>query len=319
MASWMAGVSTLSEFKGLVQASLERNDESLQAYGKTFRTQLKAYLIESNLGRPAETAPSGVWVPMDAEGWYRIRGSDAENSVFLDITSGRVWKLYSLMGASESDAFADNWVSRSQGLDHCWLSRKQLLGWEKTGSWEQRGIGLRLVLEAARENFAIHSVRWQKKSNGSVALSTEWYSDGKITVNRGVDVEEVLSHVTRMGLLYSDSLTAATELRDSKLGAFEFDFSQNIDLERFSLAVGGGVGSMKLWLVEVESHPDLRRFKGVDLHTWDRLLLDVGPDFAYVSIPQDGCVNAVPRLAVVQGESNSGRTEIFYDGLEIFA
>ncbi len=76
---------------------------------------------------------------------------------------------------------------------------------------------------------------------------------------------------------------------------------------------------MNLWLVEVEAEPDFRRFKGIDLHTWDRVLLDVGPNFVYLTIPGSGCVNGAPRLAVVQGEDNSGKASIYHDGVEVFA
>jgi hypothetical protein len=71
--------------------------------------------------------------------------------------------------------------------------------------------------------------------------------------------------------------------------------------------------------MEIEHHEDFRRYKGVDLHTWDRILLDVGLDYAYLTIPGKGCVNAAPRLAVLQGEDNAGVTTIYHDGVEVFA
>ena len=79
------------------------------------------------------------------------------------------------------------------------------------------------------------------------------------------------------------------------------------------------MGDMRLWLIEFESEPDFRRYKGVDLHNWDRVFLDVGTDYAYLTIPRKGCVNAAPRIATIQGEDNAGRTQIFFDGVELFA
>jgi len=90
-------------------------------------------------------------------------------------------------------------------------------------------------------------------------------------------------------------------------------------LDVFSATVTKGQGAMKLWLAEIEACQDFRRFKGVDLHTWDRILLDVGPDYVYLTVPGKGCVNAAPRLAVVQGEDNAGRASIYHDGTEVFA
>lgn len=347
----MPHLTTLREFKTLVQANLEGNEESLRAFRRTQKTQLKAYLVESSseTSRDIPQLPGCHWDRLDSQGWYIASGETLPgDSIVLDATMPRVWKLYSLLGATESDALVDTWRSNSRGLDYCWLSRKQLLSWEKTGDWTLRGMGLRFddgltpedeagnfslkawhgafqyvpelqpILDRAKEHFAIHSVRWQKRAGGSVAISAEWYSNGKVTINRAVDVDETLAVITNMALRYSDSLTNATELRDAKLGAFEFDFGQRPSLEAFAKTVAAGAGEMGLWLVELAALPDMRRFRGVDLHTWDRVFIDAGPDYAYVSVPRDGCVNAVPRLAVIQGEDNAGRTEIFYDGVEVF-
>ncbi|UCG54876.1 MAG: hypothetical protein JSV32_01260, partial [Dehalococcoidia bacterium] len=175
------------------------------------------------------------------------------------------------------------------------------------------------VLESAKENFAIYSVRWQKRVNGSVVISAEWYSNGKITINRANDVDEVFIYIADMANRYADAISEATKLRDSTMGAFEIDFTQEIDLAAFSDTVTKGKGEMRLWLVETENYSDFRRFRGVDLHTWDRILLDIGPNYAYITIPGRGCVNAAPRIATIQGEDNAGRTYIFHDGVEVFA
>ena len=124
--------------------------------------------------------------------------------------------------------------------------------------------------------------------------------------------------VSDMANLYEDALVEATTLRNESLGAFELNFAQSIDLEAFSKTVSMGKGRMNLWLIETETEPDFRRFKGVDLHTWDRIFLDVGPDFAYLTVPGRGCVNAAPRIATIQGEDNAGKTSIFFDGVEVF-
>ena len=105
---------------------------------------------------------------------------------------------------------------------------------------------------------------------------------------------------------YEEALLEATNLRNSTMAPFEIDFTQTIDLDAFSSTVSKGKGDMNLWLIEIEHYEDFRRFKGIDLHTWDRVLLDVGLDHAYLTIPGEGCVNAAPRLAVVQGEDNAG-------------
>ena len=71
-------------------------------------------------------------------------------------------------------------------------------------------------------------------------------------------------------------------------------------------------------MVKTEDSGDFARFGGVDLHTWDRILLDMGNKYAYMTIPGKGCVNAAPRLVTVQGETVAGKTQVYYNGDEIF-
>lgn len=343
-------IETLQDVKEFIQATLDGNEESLAAFGKTYLTQLKCYLVEST-GQDVRRigCPIGTWHSLDAPGWYANEEDKRSSGLFLDASQGRVWRLYSLLDAVESDGLVDKWIRSTRGLDYAWLSRYHMFRWEQSGTWKLRGIGLRFsdgltpideqghfslkawhgaaqylrglqeLLDVARDNFAIHSARWQKIADGSVSVSSEWYSNGKVTVNRGVDVDEVLAHISDMAFQYQDALSFASELREDELGAFEFNFAQKVDLDAFSNVVARGIGDMRLWMLEVESEPDFRRFKGLDLHTWDRVFLDLGEDFAYLTIPAKGCINAIPRLAVIQGEDNGGKTDIFYNGERVFA
>ena len=127
-----------------------------------------------------------------------------------------------------------------------------------------------------------------------------------------------MSSIAEMANKYEDAITEATDIRDKSIGAFEIDFTQNIDLNAFSSTVLSGKGKMNLWLVETHSEPGFKRFKGVDLHNWDRIFLDIGETYAYLTIPGKGCVNAAPRIATIQGEDNAGKTSIYFDGVELF-
>jgi hypothetical protein len=345
----MKHIQTLQGLKEVLQAGFDDNEALLEQYGQTHITQLKAYLLETNRSIDEVGCPLGRWKSLDASGWYINHGSQSPNTLFLDTTRERVWILYTVLDATEADAVTDKWIRNLQGLDRCWLSRNHLLHYDAKESWQQRGLGLKFsdglasdektgyfslkawygatekvhglagVLETARENFAIYSSRWQKLKEDSVTLAVEWYSSGKVTVNKAIDLDEVMLSISDMANRYEDALVEATTLRDESLGAFELNFTQNIDLEAFSKAVSMGKGRMNLWLIETETEPDFRRFKGVDLHTWDRVFLDVGSDFAYLTVPGKGCVNAAPRIATIQGEDNAGKTSIFFDGVEVFA
>ncbi len=344
----MANVRTLRDLKEMLQAGFEENEETLAKYGEIHLTQLKAYLLETNLSIGEVECPLGRWQSLDAKGWYVNGRGNSPNSLFLDTNRKRVWILYTILDANEADSLIEKWIRRVKGLDRCWLSRSHLLHYDNKESWQQRGLGLKFsdglspedeagyfslkawygatqkieglaeVLETARDKFAIYSTRWQKNREGSVTLAIEWYSSGKATVNRATDVDEAMLSISDTANLYEDALVEATELRDNSMGAFELDFTQNIDLDAFSKTVSTGKGKMNLWLIETETEPNFRRFKGVDLHTWDRVFLDIGQNFAYLTVPGRGCVNAAPRIATIQGEDNAGKTSIYFDGVELF-
>jgi hypothetical protein len=347
----MPMVKTFREVSALFQANFEGDEKALAEAGFHGETQLKAYLIESGSKTPGDTgSPYVGWRGLDAPGWYIAEGGNTDpNTFFLDASDPRVWRLFSLVESRESDLLVDRWVGRRKGLDRCWLMRGQLLRWEGNTEWKRRGMGLKFndglspdedsggfslkawhgqtrqiagvdrLLKEARDQFAINSVRWQKVSNGSVTLSAEWYSDGKVTINRATSIDEMFLAVGEMATRYSDSLAHATKLRDETRASFELDFTQTIDPNAFAVVSAQGAGDMKLWLVEDDADGPLRRFQGVDLHTWDRLLVEVAPDHGFVTVPGSGCVNAAPRIATLQGEDNAGKTSVFLDGVELFA
>jgi hypothetical protein len=346
----MSRIRSFKEFTRLIQSVLENDEARLTQFGIQSPTQLKAYLIEARGTTPLDQgSPSGPWISLDSKGWYVAEADSEPNTFYLDATDKSVWKLYSLRDATESHRMVEKWVSAWRGLDHCWLTRGQLLHWEGQTSWQRRGLGLKFadgltaeeeqenfslkawygashrlaslegILTTAQNQFAINSVRWQKISGGSVSMSAEWYSDGTVTFNRAASVEDAILAVTTLANRYSDGLAHATELKGSTLGAFEVDFSQPVALDAFSEVAARGASPMRLWLVETESSDSMKRFSGVDMHTWDRVLIDLSSDHAFVTVPGNGCVNAVPRIATLQGEDNAGKTEILFDGAPVFA
>jgi hypothetical protein len=348
----MKSIHSLKDVKERLQAGFDNKEDSIQDSGERNGTQLKAYLIENNNVAPLEVgSPKGEWRELEDKRWFVNIDKDYPESFYLDTTRSRVWILYSIIDTNHSDIFVKDWVGRGKKLDRCWLSRKQLLHWGNltNASWVKRGVGLAFsdglspdedaanfslkawhgkkklpagldkVLATAQKEFAIHSIRWQKRSNSSVDMSTEWYSNGKVTINRATDVDDVFIWVTEMANYYSNALKNATTLRDTTFAAFELDFSQEINLNAFTSKVLNGAGDMKLWLTETERQKDFARYKGVDLHTWDRVFIDVGVNYAYLTIPKGGCVNAAPRIATIQGEDNAGYTKIFHEGVEVFA
>ncbi len=345
----MASIQTVTDLKQRFQDVFDKNEESVSLFGEMSNIQLKVYLVENSGRISGPPALAGRWRPLESSGWYVAEESDEPETLFIDASADRVWRVFSLLRAYDSDTLVEGWLKANPGLDSCWLQRAHLMHWQGRQDWRERGYGIRFsdgltieeergyfslkawhgssrvlpelqdVVNRAREGFAISSVRWERRSGGSTALLAECYSYGKVTINRADDVEEVIHLSSELSSRYERALVEAEKARGSSLVPFELDFRQKVDLEAFSSVVRVGRGPMKLWLTEVEHEVDFRSYKGVDMHTGDRVFLDLGTDYAYLNIPGKGCVNAAPRLAVIQGEDSAGLTQVRYDGVEVFA
>ena len=140
----MSNSQSFAEMKNLFQAGLEGNKESLTRFGATYWTQLKAYLLESN--RQVKDLPNApndsIWKSLDAPHWYINIGGSTPGSLFLDASRERVWILYSLLKAEDSDNAISKWIGGKKGLDRCWLSYNHLMHYKKIESWVEKGIGL---------------------------------------------------------------------------------------------------------------------------------------------------------------------------------
>lgn len=344
----MTGPESFREFARTLQSIFEGNEESLERFQRTSEIQLKTYLVESNTQIQQSRPPLGRWRSLDAPGWYTIDTGRAEDFLTVD-AGGPIWRVFSLIEATRSDAVIGEWIANVRGLDRCWLSRAQLLHWAGQGEWTQRGVGIRFddglepadragnfsmkawhgdrevipgigkVIELAQQQLAVSSARWQRVSGGRTRLLAETYSDGKITFNRAEDVDEVMNFSQALADDYRERINRANSLRNNSLAPFEFEFAQEISLESFAETVGAGRGPMRLWLVETKQERDFRRFRGVDMHTWDRIYFDLTPRYGCLTVPGKGCVNAAPRIAAIQGEDNAGKTRVLADGVDLFA
>lgn len=351
----MAIPKSLYFFKELLQTSFTESEEDYDSDDDTYLEDskgknLKAYMIESHR-KIQETQIDNytIWKKFeDVDTWYYSVDNETSSKFFvIDATSSRVWILYSILNVNEVDKIVKKLVKLTPKLDHCWLSRGFLESFKKQIGWKEKGIGLKYrnilsdqdnratlslkawygsnrikgwdeFIEQAKEQVTISSIRWKKIIEGQTRITSEWYNYGKVTITASEDIEETLMAITSMARRYEKSLIEATKLRDESFGAFELNFTQHIDLESFSEAVSMGKSAMNLWLTETESEFDFKRFRGVDMHTWDVVFLDLGVDYAYLTIPGKGCVNAAPRIATIQAENTAGKTDIYFNGDEIF-
>ena len=329
---------TLFDFKEQALSNLRANSDRESRK----QTHLKVQLIEVNTDELPRMDGFSEWRKLDgASAWYIC--DNASDYYVVNKVNGRVWAVYSLAKAESFNRKTDSWINGNLKLDNCWTSSSSIQRLMKDMDWSERGIGLRYedctapdndrtsvsirawygndsrigrMFSEARNDFSVSSLRL--KSNSDDETKSEWYTDGRVTVNSSEDVDTVIYTVGEVADHYCGELEQATKWRDQEKGSFEFSFSRKVDLERYEARITKGTKDLKMWMVKTEGTEDFVRFGGVDMHTWDRVFLDMGEDFAYMTVPGNGCVNAAPRLVTVQGETVTGKTKVFYNGDEIF-
>lgn len=329
---------SLFDFKEQVLSNLQANTD---AESKR-QSHLKMQLVEVNTSEIPPLRGFNEWKLLEGtSSWYICNNS--EDYYVVNRINDRVWSLYSLAKVDRFKTVVSSWINGNLLLDNCWTSAGSIQGFMKKMGWAERGMGLRYedctaphdnrtaisikawygddekikgLFSEARKDFSISSLRMKSTSDDNT--TSEWYTDGRITINSSEDVDSIIYAIGEVSNHYNNELVQATKWRDEEKGSFEFTFSRSIDLERYESRVSKGTKDLKLWMVKTEDSGDFVRFGGVDLHTWDRILLDMGSDFAYMTIPGKGCVNAAPRLVTVQGETVAGKTQVYYNGDEIF-
>lgn len=334
-----AAISSLDQFKEVVINNLSKN---VDVRNYDAKSHLKVQLIESNLSEIPSIQFFEPWKKLEDTGYWFVTSNSKGETVILNKYTERIWALYSLMKVDTFSKVINGWVDRTLGLDRCWLPLGFLQYVGKEMNWIERGIGIRFrdalseevfpsqvslkawygsngliskLVGGLKDNFSVNSLRYKEQDTSTVS---EWYSNGKITFNSSNDFEMVLDSVNSILDKYSSELEYATKLRESERGSFELVFKQNVNKDLYSETVKTGKTDLKLWMTEIESYSDFKRFRGVDLHTWDRVFLDLGDNYAYLTVPGRGCVNAAPRIVTLQGESVMGKTKVFYNGDEIF-
>lgn len=328
---------SLNEFKSFIDTNLRDNVQS-----ESLRPQLKVQMIESNLQVMPTIDGFSEWTKMEDSGYWYVCNDSRGDYIVLNKLSERIWSAYSLMKMNKFDKITSNWIRGNIGLDKCWLSTDYIKGVAAEYSWDDRGMGIKYkdslffgdipsqvsikawyglnddvkkMLEQFADRFSINSLRFK---DHNCSMTSEWYSSGKITFNASDDADAPLNAIDFITNMYERELRDVEKIVREDKCSFEFRFKQQLNLESYSEVVSSGKGELKLWMTETEKYDDFRRFRGVDLHTWDRVFLDMGQDYAYMTIPGKGCVNAAPRLVAIHGESSTGNTKVYLQGAEIF-
>ena len=110
----MKKIESLNDLKEKFQAVFDYNEETLEIFGKTYSNQVKAYLLEINdLKIENLSCPDGKWKKIDDAGWFTNNESENSGTYFLDATRNRVWIIYSIIEALESDVHINNLIKKA--------------------------------------------------------------------------------------------------------------------------------------------------------------------------------------------------------------
>ena len=270
---------SVSDFKELAQSNIGA-DSSEEGRG---HKGLWVQLIEVNTDEPPIIGGFSAWTKLGgADSWY-ICNNGAECCT-INLVNDRVWAVYSLGKTESFDRTMNSWIDGNLLLDNCWT--------------------------------VSGSIRRLAESYSDDGTESELCDEGRITVGHSDDIDSVISAIGTIAEHYHNELELATKLRNGDEGSFEFEFARKVSLGSYERFLSKGARDLKMLMVKTEDDGDFVRFGGVDTHTWGRILLDMGLDSAYMTIPGNGCVNAVPRLAAFQGKNGGAR--IYYNGDEIF-
>lgn len=97
------------------------------------------------------------------------------------------------------------------------------------------------------------------------------------------------------------------------LGTYELDLSAGFDHKKFEEDAASGTG--RFWLIRMPG-TGIARFRGVLLPDYVRVLIDLGMDFAYVTVPQTQGIHS--PLEVAQEVARAlGAKRLLKDGVEV--
>jgi hypothetical protein len=353
------GDPTPSSRKGffeLVDLRLGQNQELLETTGKVSSSQLKVFWLEADPRyNPAPPVTTG-WRTLEPHFFfYEQPGTQGRNQIWLDTANDRIWYAYTFGTRDEVESILRRDLLSQRGVDRAWLAERFLEGVQKRAGYTDRGFRFsfkgalykdkdpegmprfsgkfwlgnqvspeqKAFLRASQETFSKSSLRMGRRPLESEAAGTglliEVYARGHMTVTTCDDTEEILGLINEIGSNYTQDLRELERRRAEFPRPVEYRFGMKLDIERFRAQVESGVGPTKLWMQEYAEEDGLHRFVGVDLHTNDLLNLDLADSYGYLVGSPEACMNAAPRLMTLSAEFLSGKTDMYYEGAQLFA
>lgn len=343
--------TTRQELFAAIDRRLTANQEALEQREPS-QGHLKVFWLEVNPEFSPTPSTDDGWRNL-GDALHAWLGEDYDEHVWLDTSGSRIWYAYTFGTRKQTKQLLNASLLNQRGVDYVWLAESFMERIRRRAGYESRGFriffhdalvpnrsdrprfsakfwvgpeldtGHQAFLDQASDLFSKTSIRMGRESENPDTQASgaliELYAQGSITVNASEDTEEVLGLIREIGESYASELKEMEARREKSPRPVEFVFKTEIKLDRFQRMVQAGQGKTKLWMQRYEVDEDLHRYSGVDLHTHQLVHLDVAPDYAYLVTEKDGCMNAAPRFMTVSAKRLAGRTDIFYEGDELFA
>ncbi len=338
-------IGSRNELHKLMEKTININLRSMEERGEYAEYAVKTNIIEANCrieDIPTKIFEYNVELKKTSDKFLYvmvIRREGESFVLYLDTFFSRFWKLYNIEESSIIDRFIDQFTNNILRIDSLWMPHQMLNELEK--GFKNVGFSIRFKQEVlneeelSEEEISQLSLRlWSKgskPSNEIVALlekngfpttktSTrlldetsegikfldEVYYDGKITVSKGIDIEEHVQFVDRIIDEYAKKMimieTERIYLEPKSNGLkvhgspFELKFSRNQSIEKLAIKLTNSTKPFRIWGVVHDKDENFLRIAGVDTHTGDKFDVDLMPEYGRIYLPKNACGNLIFRL-----------------------
>lgn len=327
---------------------LENNRNRYLKYNKLSKPQIKTYLVESNTDISKLILPEGYKIQKtESQDFFRLNTEKIENAGFVETSRQRIWKIYSMMDSKKSDDFIRKLVNNTRKLDNCWYTNQQFDAIEK--KFDFRGLGIKYenffpdddetknklslkmwtkgelldyeeeIYNFTKKHFSKRSMRIQKKYEDEDRFLNSLYYYGKITTTHASNAEELLNFPNQLIDDYISLLKKIEENRGMLGSPVELIFEKNLPIKKMVEFFKMGKNPFKLWLTPIELKDDFVRLYGIDLHTEQKIGIDIGKKHIWINIPNNTCGNAGLRIPTLLSFSFPYKIKIKLSGEDLIA
>ena len=339
-------IQSRSELHELMGKTINSNLQSLNERGEYAEYAVKTNIIEANckideiprkfsnyeIEEIKTTHDKFLYVLI-------VRYKDERLTLYVDTIQGRFWKVYSIEESIALKNFIEQFTNTLLNIDSLWMPhqmidniesnytnvgfsikfKQEVLTEEQLSEDEISQLTMRLwsngskpALELVKilneKNYPVTktSTRLLNKQGDEVRFLDEVFYDGKITVSKGMGIEDHIQLVDNIIGIYREKMDMieedqmSLELTKGGLKAngypFEIKFSRAQNVNILAERLISPIKPFRTWGLIHNAEDEFLRIAGVDTHTGDKFDLDIMPDYARLYLPKGACGNLIFRL-----------------------